>query len=81
MNIPLNTLRRDELYTFVGGIVVGSAWYLYFQKINMIGDNKNLIDPAFVLTWLCQYSVAIYLLHSLISGCDRNQQPTNQKTK
>jgi hypothetical protein len=46
MNISLNTFRRDELYDWRDSRC--SSWHLYFQKINMIGDNKNLLDLACV---------------------------------
>ena len=60
MNIPAKTFEREELYTFIGGIVVGSSWYLYFQKINIIGESRTLTDPVFLLIWLSRGMMYLY---------------------
>ncbi len=52
LNLPLSNFNKDEIYTFIVGLVVGAAWFLYLQKFSWISDSSALTGPSFLLTWL-----------------------------
>ena len=42
MGIPLSSLRRDEVYTFLGGLYVALAWSIYVTLLNSIQNQQSL---------------------------------------
>jgi hypothetical protein len=65
-NIPLTSLRRDEIYTFIGGFLLAAIWYYYFLKST--GEQAPKIDMftniTFIILWLSSTAL-LYIILSL----------------
>jgi hypothetical protein len=65
MNLPVEKLNRDEIYTFIAGLFVGLAWHLYFQQIGWVGKNQGVFDASLIFAWLLSTGV-LYLLYMIL---------------
>lgn len=65
MNLPVEKLNRDEIYTFIAGLFVGLAWHLYFQQIGWVGKNEGVFDASLIFAWLLGTGV-LYLLYMIL---------------
>lgn len=53
--IPIGTLKRDEIYSFIGGFFIASSWYLYFASLSSditISSIDLVTNPIFLISWL-----------------------------
>ncbi len=53
--IPIGTLKRDEIYSFIGGLFIASSWYLYFASLSgdtTISEVAFVTKPIFLISWL-----------------------------
>lgn len=53
--IPIGTLKRDEVYSFIGGLFIASSWYLYFARLSgntPISSVDFVTKPIFLISWL-----------------------------
>lgn len=67
--LPIGTLKREEIYTFLGGLHVALAWILFFSATKCSDNYKELnllTTSVFLITWLSAV-VIVYLLISIIS--------------
>jgi hypothetical protein len=58
--IPIGTLKRDEIYSFIGGFFIASSWYLYFTSLSMdttISGIDLVTKPIFLISWLMSTSL------------------------
>jgi len=62
--LPLNALKRDELYSFLGGFLTASVWYVYLEKIGVITSQSFFSSPMFFILWLL--GTAFQYLFSLV---------------
>jgi len=64
MGIPLSSLKRDEIYTFMGGLYIALSWAIYslvahpFDVTNM----KFLLAAALLFMWLSSVIILFVLL-------------------
>ena len=65
MNLPVEKLNRDEIYTFIAGLFVGLAWHLYFEQIDWVGKNQGVFDASLIFAWLLGTGV-LYLLYMIL---------------
>ncbi len=66
--IPIGSLKRDEIYSFIGGFFVAALWQIYF--INLSSDTSissiNLIaNPIFFVYWL-SFTALLFTIQSFI---------------
>ncbi len=59
IGIPLGSLNRDEIYTFLGGLTVALAWLIWYGSLNAMALQYNAlsIGMIFTLTWLITTTV------------------------
>ena len=53
--IPISTLKRDEIYSFIGGLFIASSWYLYFTSLSVettLSSIDIVTKPIFFISWL-----------------------------
>jgi hypothetical protein len=53
--IPIGTLKRDEIYSFIGGLFIASSWYLYFAGLSgdtTVSEVAFVTKPIFLVSWL-----------------------------
>ncbi|MFH1369890.1 MAG: hypothetical protein ABII09_01180 [Planctomycetota bacterium] len=53
--IPLSTLKRDEIYSFIGGFFIASSWYVYFLSLSndtSVSSIDLVAKPIFLISWL-----------------------------
>lgn len=65
--LPLGSLKRDEIYGFIGGLFIACSWHLYFQKADsssLSDSSKWLTEILFILLWLL--STALLFICQLI---------------
>ena len=63
LKIPLTSLQREEIYTFLGGFYIALAWAIYFltsQHLNF-GDINFILTLSFLFVWLSSV-IILYLL-------------------
>ena len=65
--LPTGSLKRDEIYSFLGGLFIACSWSLYFQKLGLLllSDGSSWsTEITFVLTWL--FSTALLFIFQLV---------------
>ena len=53
--IPIGSLKRDEIYSFIGGFFIASSWCMYFVSLSCdtnISDIDFVTKPFFLISWL-----------------------------
>ena len=53
--IPIGTLKREEIYSFIGGLFIASSWYLYFTSLSVettLSSIDIVTKPIFFISWL-----------------------------
>jgi hypothetical protein len=53
--IPIGSLKRDEIYSFIGGFFIASSWYMYFMSLSCdasISSIDLVKNPIFLISWL-----------------------------
>lgn len=87
--IPISSLKRDEIYTFIAGIYVASIWYLFLVSTSLINhelDNTLYQTSMVLVMWLMSASVLFIILsvmslamgYTLLIYCD-NQKSNELK--
>lgn len=67
--IPIGALRRDEIYSFIGGFFIAGSWYIYFTSLpnnTNISGIELVTSATFLLSWLL--STAILFTIQLLLG-------------
>ncbi len=69
--LPIGALRRDEIYSFIGGFFIASSWYMYFMSLSSdasISGIDLVTNPIFLISWLLSTALlfTIQLLTTLI---------------
>jgi len=67
MNIPVSNFGRDEAYTFIHGIAVAAAWYLYLVRIEFISTTKSMLEPFPIMLWLLSTAM-LYIVYLILSN-------------
>ncbi|BCA80951.1 hypothetical protein [Desulfuromonas sp. AOP6] len=65
--VPLGALKRDELYSFLGGLLIASIWYVLLENIGILTSKSFFTNPAFFMLWLLGTAV-MWLLYVLLSN-------------
>jgi hypothetical protein len=65
MNLPVEKLNRDEIYSFLCGLLVGLGWHLHFQRIGWVDSADDLLDPSLIFAWLLATG-AVYILYVIL---------------
>lgn len=80
MNLPVDKLNRDEIYTFICGLFVGIACYLHFQDLGLIAKTTDVLHPPLLFSWLfltgllyISYAVLIWVSDQICRSRIRNQ--------
>ena len=58
--IPISSLKRDEIYSFIGGLFIASSWQIYFANLSSdtsISSVNLITNPIFLIFWL--FSTAV----------------------
>jgi len=53
--MPIGSLKRDEIYSFIGGFFIASSWYMYFAMSSCDTSISNIdlvTNPFFLISWL-----------------------------
>jgi uncharacterized membrane protein len=69
--LPIGALRRDEIYSFIGGFLIASSWYTYFASLSIDASVSGIdlvTNPIFLISWLLSTALlfTIQLLITLI---------------
>ncbi|SRR6266571_550454 len=67
--LPLSSLKRDEIYSFIAGIYVSVIWYLYFGNISLSLKSNGITlynSCIFITVWLTS-TVIIFLVQLYLS--------------
>ncbi|MDD5458240.1 MAG: hypothetical protein PHF37_02465 [Phycisphaerae bacterium] len=67
--LPIGSLKRDEIYSFIGGFFIALLWHIYFITI-FKGESLSSIDilanPFFLLFWLSS-TAALFTIQLLLT--------------
>jgi len=53
--IPIGSFKRDEIYSFIGGLFIASSWQIYFTNLSSdtsISSINLITNPIFLIFWL-----------------------------
>jgi len=66
-NLPLGSFKRDEIYTFLGGLYVGLFWILlhpFLKKIEFQNSTETLLGIWLLFFWL-NGALLVYFINAL----------------
>ncbi|MBI4209581.1 MAG: hypothetical protein HY538_07755 [Deltaproteobacteria bacterium] len=58
--LPLNSLKRSEVYSFIGGLFVSISWVLYWHE-----DKDDFFEPIYLLAWLWG-TIALFVVELIL---------------
>lgn len=51
--LPLNSLPKEDLYSFLGGLFVGASWYVHIDQLAIFNVNNDISRASLILfLWL-----------------------------
>ena len=64
LGLPLGSLRREEIYTFMGGLYIALSWTIFILLSHPydIGKTQHIIAFVFALMWLTSVVVLYVIL-------------------
>ena len=74
LNLPISSLKRDEIYIFIGGLYISVSWLLYFMipeynNVKIEGISLFILTAIFLLCWLTSciiLYIVLLILKSLL---------------
>ncbi|MFO1464320.1 MAG: hypothetical protein U1F66_11135 [bacterium] len=72
-NLPLGSFKRDEIYTFLGGLYVSTFWIVFhshFYKTNIPNYSDSFFAILFLLLWL-NGALLVYFVNSICGFLQR----------
>lgn len=72
--LPLSSLKRDEIYTFIAGLYVAVIWYLFLGSMfyKLYNNSITLYNSCiFITTWLTS-TVLLFVIQLYLSSLMRN---------
>jgi uncharacterized membrane protein len=87
--IPFGSLKREEIYSFIGGFFIASSWYMYFTNLPCDTSTSSIdlvTNPIFLISWLLStallYAIQLfinYIITLIITPSLKNKSPMERK--
>jgi len=71
--VPVSSLKRDEIYTFIAGLSVAAAWFININSGKGISTDDDTLYKSciFILIWLAS-TTSVFLMQLLLSSIMRS---------